>query len=441
MRRISAIIVILFLSSFINEAMAEETLTWEDCVKEAKTKHPDLISAWEKVNQAKASREATRSTYLPQISSSFSETTVGTQGKGGGSNQTSSASGTQGGSGGSSSTQITTYQYSVSGQQLLFDGFKTSYDLSSAERSITASRYNYDVTSSNIRLRLRTAFADLLNAQELLNVTESIAGRRKQNLELVKLRYEGGREHKGSLLTSEADMAGAEYEVEQARRNIYLSQRRLVKELGRTTTNPLMAKGDFEVKYLERERPDFEKLAQANPLLQQLIAQREAAKFGVHSATAQFFPQIFANGSATKSETTWPPDRNSWSVGTSVSFPIFEGGLRFATLSKAKAAFAQALADERSGKDGVILTMADTWTKLQDAVEQVAVQKKFLQADTERAKIAEAEYSIGLLSFDNWIIIEDNLVSTKKNYLNAQTNALAAEANWVQARGGTLDYD
>jgi outer membrane protein TolC len=70
----------------------------------------------------------------------------------------------------------------------------------------------------------------------------------------------------------------------------------------------------------------------------------------------------------------------------------------------------------------------------------VAVQEKFFIAAEERAKIAGAEYANGLIDFDDWIIIEDNVVGAKKSYLNAQADALVAEARWIQAKGGILEY-
>ena len=100
----------------------------------------------------------------------------------------------------------------------------------------------------------------------------------------------------------------------------------------------------------------------------------------------------------------------------------------------------QRQADERSSRDSVILTLEETWMTMQNAMETVAVQKKFLRAAEERAKIAQAQYSNGLISFDNWIIIEDDLVGAKKAFLDAQANAYIAEAEWIQAQGGTLDY-
>lgn len=431
--------IIPFAAIFIisvGSARAEEAMEWKECVKEARAKHPDLMASMEKVNQARANKEITRSVAMPQITGNASETTAkgATFGSSGGTGQSDVTVS-------SSSKAKTTYDYNITGEQLLFDGSKTSFDLSGAQRNINASRYSYDVTSSNIRLRLRTAFSNLLSSQELLKVTEEIKARRKQNLEFVKLRYEGGREHRGSLLTAEADVAQASYDVNQARRNIYYSQRQLTKELGRSSFMPMTATGQLEVKERAPERPNFEELVESTPFLQQLVAQKEAAKFGLKSAYADFFPQVYASGNVGNTNVDAFPDKNEWSAGLSLTLPIFDGGNRIAAVSKAKAVLGQASDDERSGRDGVILTLTDTWTKLQNAIENVSVQRKFLEATEERAKIARAEYSIGLMSFDNWIIIENNLVAAKKSFVNAELNSLIAEAGWIQAKGGTLDYD
>jgi outer membrane protein TolC len=125
----------------------------------------------------------------------------------------------------------------------------------------------------------------------------------------------------------------------------------------------------------------------------------------------------------------------------SLSLPLFEGGRRTAEVSRTKALFNQAQADERSGRDSVILTLEQTWTEFQDGIDRVEVQRKFLEASEERSKIAQAQYSTGLITFDNWTIIEDDLVRTKRSFLDAQGNALISEAEWLQARGETLDYD
>jgi len=450
-------IIILFLWFAINNIKAEEILTWEECVKEAKKNHPDLFSGKEIVNQAKANKVITISNILPQISSDFNQkyskrdVTVRTDtysyNTSSDLNQIDTYSNETSGvvNGKTSKRDITvktdTYSYGVNATQLLFDGFKTFYDIRASSKTITATQYNYEVISSNVRLRLRTAFVELLRAQVLLNITEDILNRRKQNVELVRLRYEAGREHKGSLLTAQANLAQAELEVILAKRNIDLSQRRLTKELGRMKLTPIRVEGNFESQYFSRRKPDFEGVSESNPLLQELTAQKEAARLNLKSAKAVFFPQIYANVSIGRIASYWPPNQDEWSVGVSLSLPLFEGGRRVAEVSRTKAIFNQAQADERSGRDSIILTLENTWTNFQDAVDTVEVEKNLLNATQERAKITRALYSNGLVSFDNWTIIEDDLVRSKKSLLVAQANALIAEANWIQAKGGTLDYE
>ena len=415
-----SVIVVLLLIFLLNNVYAEKVITWKNCVEEAIKNHPDLISASEKLKQSKSDKAITTSTILPQISADASDKKLETDVK----------------------KEYEASSYGITGKQLLFDGFKTANDIKAASETINALQYNYEVTSSNIRLRLRTAFTELLRTQKLVIMTEEIALRRKQNSELVKLRYEAGREHRGSLLTSQADLAQAEFEVVQAKRSVSLAQRQLTKELGRRKIMPIKVNGDFEITDINRKKPNFEYLADNTIFLKELIARKEAARFGLKSAKADFFPKIYANATTGTTNSDWRPDEDTyaWSVGISASLPIFEGGSRIAKVSKAKAGLNKAQADERSGRDSIIFTLEETWTEFQNATDKVSVQRKYLEAAKERAKIANAQYSTGLTSFNDWIIIEDNLVNAKKSFLNAQANVLVNEANWTQAKGGTLNY-
>lgn len=409
---------LLILCFVPNVGRTEEILTWQDCVKEALQNHPDLISAKEVVNQSKADKAITISTMLPQISSEVSQgTSKAPQG-----NTTNASS------------------YGVTAQQLIFDGLKTPYDIAAAAKNVKASQYNYDVTSSNIRLRLRTAFVALLDAQELLTITKDISALRKQNANLIKLLYEGGREHRGALLTAQADLAQADFDVVQAERAITVAQRQLSKEMGREGVRPIQVTGDLNSISVKRGKPNFEAMATSTPSLENLTAKKEAAQFGLKSAKAEFFPTISANASAGRADSAWPPRQDEWSAGVTFTLPIFEGGRRWADVYKARAVLNQAQADERSGRDGVVLTLEQAWTSWQNAIDTVAVQKQVLQAADEREKIARVEYTNGLITFDNWTIIEDALVQARKSLLATQANAFIAEAQWIQAQGGTLEY-
>jgi len=410
--------IIFFFAGLSNLYAAEEVLTWGQCIQEAAKNHPDLIASQQVVKQSEASKQQTASGLFPQVTSNLSA-------------QTSQSSG----------QETNTYGYGVTGTQLLFDGIKTINNVNAASENIAAAKQGFRFTSVNVRFSLRSAFINLLEAQEMLRITEEIYNIRRGNLELIVLRYESGLEHKGALLTAEADLAEAQYGISQTKRAVQVAQREMVKEMGRKHLTPMYVQGDFQVKETARMEPDFEQLAKNSPSLQKLIAQKRSAEFSLKSAYANFYPEITGSAGANRSGDHWSPRDKQWDLGVSLSLPLFEGGLRTAQVSEAQALVRQLQENQRSALDSAILTLQQTWAILQDAVEDVSVQKKLLIAAQERSNIAQAQYSIGFVTFDNWTIIEDNLVKAKRYYLDAQAAALLAEAKWIQAKGEVLEYE
>ena len=413
-------VIVLYSNSF--SFAQEQELSWQDCIKEAATNHPDLIAAVEEVKQSEAAKKITASALYPQIDANLNAST----GRSASDNAPASTA--------------DSYSYGLTGTQLIFDGTKTIQEVKAASETIKSFQQNYKFTSTTVRLNLRTAFVNLLKAQELIRVSEDIVKIRKGNLELITLRYESGLEHRGALLTAEANLAQANFQLSQAKRAVELAQRQLTKEMGRKEFIPMRADGDFKVIDTASQEPDFETLTKNNPSLMLIIAQKNSAEFGLKSAYANFSPTLSGTASANKNGAKWTPKGDEWNLGLVVSMPIFEGGLRLAQVSQAQALLNQLKENERSTRDGLIVNLVKTWAALEDAIETVGVQYKNLLATQERSKIAEVEYGTGFITYDNWTIIEDNLVQAKTTYLNAQAGALLAEANWIQAKGETLEY-
>ncbi len=416
------LIAVIFSLFFVSLVRAEELLNWQDCIKEAAKNHPDLIAAVEEVKQSEAAKKITASNLYPQVNANLDTST--------GRNASDSAP----------ASKSRSYSYGVTGTQLIFDGTKTVQDVKAASENIQASKQNYKFASTQVRLNLRTAFVNLLKAQELIRVSGEIVKIRRGNLELITLRYESGLEHRGALLTAEANLAQANFQLAQAKRAVELAQRQLTKEMGRREFVPMSVKADFKVVDTAEHKPDLEALTKDNPSLLQIVAQKNAAEFSLKSAYANFSPTLSGSAGANKNGSRWEPKGDQWNLGLTLSMPIFEGGLRLAQVSQAQSLLNQLKENERSTKDGLVVSLAKTWAALQDAIETVGVQNKNLIATEERSKIAEAEYATGFITYDNWTIIEDNLVQAKISYLSAQANALLAEANWIQAKGETLEY-
>lgn len=396
---------------------SEEVLTWRDCVLEARRSNPDLLAAQAQIYQARAQRRIALSPMLPQIS-----------GFAGASRNGSDAY-----------PNSESYSYGISASQLLFDAFKTSNSVSAADEAVRSAGYAYALVSADVRQRLRRAFVNLLKAQEMSSISEKIAERRRKNLELVRLRYQAGREHKGAVLAAEANLAQAESDLAQTRRAIFLAQQALSKEMGRQRYSAVRASGELSLSAKPDSSVDFDALAARSPALLQYSALKEQARFSLKAARADLAPRFYANASAGRSATEWPPDSDEWTIGLNVTLPIFEGGVRQAEIARARAALSAAEANEKACRDSVVLGLVQAWTDFVNAVDQVSVQEKFFEAAQARATIARAQYSSGIISFDTWTIIEDDLVRAEKAFLNAKADALLSEAGWINAQGGTLE--
>lgn len=398
-------------------AADQAALSWRDCLLEASRNHPELISAAEAVKESQSAQKISASSAYPQVSASAGAEVAKNSGR----------------------ATTESYSASLSASQLLFDGRKTVNSVRSAQESVQAATYNFRYASSQVRKSLRSAFVRLLKAQEMVRIAEEIFAIRRQNYELITLRYQSGLEHKGALLTAEANLAQAQYAIETAASDLRVRKRALLKELGREQWEDICVNGEFTIRDTAAGPVDLEELAAGHPQVLKAAAQVNASNFNLKSLYGEYLPEISLSAAAGKSGDSLPLDSEDKNLGVSVSIPLFEGGLRSARIAQARAQLNQLKQSQRSARDSVLVTLEQARASLRQAIDNVAVKEKSLLAAQERSRISEAQYAIGTITFDNWTIIEDNLVSAKENYVNAQADALLAEADWVMAKGETFE--
>ncbi len=399
--------------AIFQNAAAAEINGWADCVQTAKKQNPNFLAADAELQQTREDLAIAYSKWYPQADLSASVRT----------------------SSGSES-----YSTGISVRQLIFDGFKTPAAIGKAQAQLETAESRFAITSAFIRYQLKEAFIGLLKNSELLKLTGVIAKRRKQNVDLVKLRYAAGREHVGSRLSAEADLAQAEFEVKQARRNHKLAEQKLVKVIGIPDT-PIKVAGSFAVEQDISQAPDIPALMLNTPEVKESQAATEAVRWSVQAAYAELYPSIYLSASAGLEDNHFFPEETNVSGGVSLSLPLFAGGAKMAAISKTRYALQQAENNAQSQKDSVQFNLEQKWTALQNAAGQIRVQQMYLQAAQARAKITNAQYSSGLVEFDDWAIIEDRLVTAQKSYLNSQAEQLLAEAQWIQTKGEGLEHE
>lgn len=393
------------------KTIAPTTLTWIDSLKQAQQHHPQLQAKKERIKQATLGIKVAKSPLYPQLSIQSSL-----------SNRHDS-------------------NYTLSAQQQLFDGFKTSSQIQQMNWQLELAHNDYNKQSAVIRRSIKLAFISILENMALVQISKAIRKRRQQNYNLVSLRYEAGREHRGSLLTANANLAQAKLDEIQAKNNLHIAHLVLSKELGFNIPQPIKVIGSFSSPILPSKKPDFISIAKQNTQNLHASYQEKIAHHTINILKSDYYPHINASFNTGNSFKKGLPNQDDWTLFTTLSMNLFDGFKRKNSLEQAKSSLKESQANTSAVLMESILTLEKTWARLQESIEQVAVAKLFFKAASERSKISEAQYSIGLISFDNWIIIEDSLVHTQKSVIQAIARALRAEADFIFSKGVTIENE
>ncbi|MBI3291311.1 MAG: TolC family protein [Elusimicrobia bacterium] len=404
----------------IGTLLAEGILTWEACVQETVHHNPDLAAAQEAVQKARSQYYANYAGFLPQLSANVSATRA---------NSTLNL-----GPLGLVGNIQNQYNTGLSFQQNLFTGLRDTAQVKKSRADLDTAEAALQLTQAQVSNDLKSAFAKLLYAQEQLKLAGAIAGRRQENVRLVQLRFEVGRENKGSYLRTKADDRLATFEVAQARRALRVAQREVTKVLGRSEFGVITVVGSFPTPS-PGPMPNFPDLTLQTPTHRQAEAQARGSQAGVSLARSEFFPSVDATGSVGRSGTTWPPDRDRWSMGGTLNYAFFPGGRHVFDVRGAMAERRRAQWNVQSIDHQVALSLEQAFSRFQDAAEKIEVQQEFLTAAEVRAEIARSQYTNGLLSFQDWDLIESDLITQQKQMLVVRRDAMIAEAAWEQAQG------
>lgn len=402
----------LGLMPLVSAAPLPTALNWEASIAEASAANPELRAARATLTAAGHSANAAHSGNLPQLSA-------------GAAYSDSSGSASAGGD---------NYSTSLSLSQNLFSGFQDRARIGRAQANVSQGEASLAVVKARLSQELKSAFAGLQFAQDNVVLTEKIVQRLQENLRLVELRYEGGRENKGSFLLTQATLAQARYENLQARQALASSQAQLARMLGRREPEGLQVIGGVP-RTSPEPAPDFPRLVQQVPELLQARAQERTAEADVSLARAGFYPSVDVTGSVGRSGQEWMPDGDRRAVGLNLTIPLYSGGRDYYTTKSAAASLEAASSNRDNLERQLLVRLKQAHAAYVESEEKLKVDKAFLDAAITRAEIARSRYNNGLMSFEDWDRIENDLIQRQKSFLQSQLDRVVAEANWEQAQG------
>jgi multidrug efflux system outer membrane protein len=265
---------------------------------------------------------------------------------------------------------------------------------------------------------------------------------RREAVDLVSARFKGG-------TASELDVSRAETELNSTQAELLAVDRRrsevehaLAVLVGKQATEfavmelpldanalPPVIPAGLPAELLER-RPDIAEaernLAAAN------------ARIGV--AKAAFFPVVRVTGAAGFEsfdvDTLFNWESRVWSIGPSITLPLFQGGRNRANLKRSQAAFDEIVANYRQQILIAFKEVQDALTGARLLSEQAQAQDRSRASARKTADISNARYRAGLVSYLEVVDSERTALNAERESARISGQRLVTSVQLIKALGG-----
>lgn len=404
----------VFILNFSTVGQAQELITWDKAVGLAKSHNSEILAESKNLEALQYGETGARSAFFPQLSASLSSTQ----------SHQEEAGGNRG------------YSAQLSLRQNLFAGFADLNRYAKSKEDTLIATLKLQQKKAEVSARLKQSYANFLYAQNLVKLNDLIRQRRSENMKIVELRFEGGRENRGSVLLARAYYEEASYNYLQAQLLLNTYRAELATFLG--LSSELDFVGDDTVPMTEpmSGEPAFEKLAMTTPKYLQAEADYRKGKYDLEIAKGSgFLPSLDVAGGYGRSDEVFFPDKEGWNVGVTLSIPLFSGGKDWAATKSAASQWAAANHKKDATFRSEIVNLRTTFANYKVSSQRLKVDASLRDAQMIRGKIARGKYNNGLMSFEDWDRVENELIQSERAYLDSRRQRVSVEALWEQARG------
>ncbi len=423
MSKVKFTLLLFTLLFFAQNGLADEVLSWQECVELAAKNNNNLKSAIASERATNYQKNATVSAFLPQASANL----ISNRGNSGNSSNPSATT--------VQSSVVQAYNETFSVTQNVFNGFSDVGKFDQAKANNIISKVNILIAKAQISYDLKYAFANLNYAKATIKLLDRIIKRRQDNLDIINLRFKSGMENKGSLLLAQAYLEQARYDRLQGVNLVESARAQLCKAIGTSDCKAYNTDSSVPITANSTAKIDFNNVLERTPLHQQAVAQEQAAKAGILISRSSFMPTFNVTAATGHRGTTMLPQNDFWALNMNLSFAFFTGGKDYYTLRSAYATSTAAKENRENIDQQILVTLKQSYNSYIESIAKLKVDEDFRHAAELRADIARKKYNNGLLAFENWDGIENDLITREKNYLQSKLNRVAFEAAWEQAQG------
>jgi TolC family type I secretion outer membrane protein len=312
-----------------------------------------------------------------------------------------------------------------SARQMLFDG-SSIFNFVRAKYTKDGATSTYDYTLQNTIYMVKSAYFDLLKKEKLLQAQEETLKQWEESYKRIDMMYQVGKVAKSDVLKAKVQLENARLALLQAQNDLSIANAQLNYELGfsvdrKVKAVDLQVSPSVDIPY----ETALEKATANNPQLKKSQADVSASKAGVYSSSSSFLPSIYASGGYSWSNRRLNQIKNmfdtdyGWSMGVTLSIPIFQGFSRIADVSKSKLSLKSSREMLEQTRRDVALTVKQAYNAVQLVKQQITVTQDAEAAAEEDLRLNREKYELG-----SGTMLE--LITSQAAYTTAKNNRIQA---------------
>ncbi len=383
--RIGLRIVLLAAAGFLSCGLVPERTaaaeTLGQAMQSALAHHPKLMAEAARERAARAGIDVARSGYFPRIHAAGDlGASSGRQGLNAGAADRTGVASAQAfdrGWGGA-------WGASVSAEQPIFDGNRTSSAVAEARSSATAARAQVSVAEQSVLLEAVTVFADVLTDRR-------IEALRQSNVVALNTAMQAAVQRDRSRAGTRTDVVQAKARREQAvadliaaRAQTQASIAEYARVIGRKPGD--LTRPHAPVSLLPKSREHSVTTAMAaNPATLVALGREAASRHAIDKLNADRLPQIKLRGGLETDRriTGQSGDSSSGSVSLRVVVPLYDGGETQSRVRQARQLNASLMEDARDVRDRVRSGAEAAWARHAAARERIISERRAVAANRE----------------------------------------------------------
>ena len=315
-----------------------------------------------------------------------------------------------------------------------------------ARYGLNAADFALEQTKQSIRLMATTDYFNILQARNLVKVREDTVATLQTHLADVNAQFRVGTVARADVLASEVELANAQQNLTTARNNYEVAVATLNNAIGVPTDTVLTINDELRYTSYELSLDDctnYGLLYRADGAA--AVYTVKQAEAGVRTAQAGYHPTV--NAAATRSIAGEHPfgsdhaSSDTWAVGVSASWNIFDNGVTAAQVTAAKAKLRKAEESLAETDEKIRLDVRTAYLNLRAAEQNIKTAETAVKQAEEDYHIARVRYNAGVGTNLEVMRSSDNLTTARTNYATALYKYNTSKAALDNAMGVPVDLD